>query len=116
MEQGSAGRGDMQLAARLRRLPEVEVLGLRVRAAIDPLSRLLGLAGLREELAGAGLLLPRCRSIHTLGMRFPIDVAFLGQDGCPVSVSRRVSPGRFVSDRRAVAVLEVPSRGTPNDR
>ena len=42
-------------------------------------SRLLGLALLRREHAGAGLLIPRCRSVHTFGMRFPIDVLFLDE-------------------------------------
>ena len=37
-------------------------------------ARLRGLRG-RDGLEGALLLRP-CRSVHTLGMRFPIDVAF----------------------------------------
>jgi uncharacterized membrane protein (UPF0127 family) len=39
--------------------------------------RLLGLAWLRGLPAGRALLLPSCRSIHTVAMRFPIDVAFV---------------------------------------
>ena len=37
--------------------------------------RLVGLA-FRREPPASGLLLPRTRSVHTFGMRFPIDVAF----------------------------------------
>jgi uncharacterized membrane protein (UPF0127 family) len=53
-------------------------------------------------------MIPRCRSVHTFGMRFPIDVFFL--DGDRVTLSRRsaVPPNRVVGDRRAAAVLEVP--------
>jgi len=36
-----------------------------------------GLAG-RDEVEGA-LLLQRTRWVHTIGVRFPIDVAFLGE-------------------------------------
>ena len=41
-------------------------------------ARMRGLLG-REEFAGALLLRP-ARSVHTLRMRFPIDVAFLDAD------------------------------------
>ena len=40
-------------------------------------ARLVGLAWLRHWPDSHALLLPRCRSIHTVGMRFPIDVAFV---------------------------------------
>ena len=54
-------------------------------------SRLLGLALLGRERAGPGLLIPRCRSVHTFGMRFPIDVAFCDHD---LRVRRVVTLGR----------------------
>jgi uncharacterized membrane protein (UPF0127 family) len=38
-----------------------------------------GLLG-RDHLEGA-LVLRKCRWIHTIGMRFPIDVAYLDDDG-----------------------------------
>ena len=41
------------------------------------LTRLIGLAGLRRLPSGTALLLPDCRCVHTFGMRFAIDVAFL---------------------------------------
>ncbi len=41
-----------------------------------------GLLG-RDGLEGAIVLRP-CRWVHTLGMRFPIDVAFLDADGVVV--------------------------------
>lgn len=41
--------------------------------------RRTGLLG-RDALDGA-LLIDRCRWVHTVGMRFPIDVAFLDADG-----------------------------------
>ena len=41
-----------------------------------------GLLG-RDHLEGALVLTP-CRWIHTIGMRFPVDVAFLDDDGTVV--------------------------------
>ncbi|TDT15599.1 hypothetical protein BDK89_1174 [Ilumatobacter fluminis] len=45
-------------------------------------ARRKGLLG-REHLDGAIVLTP-CRWIHTIGMQFPIDVAFLDDDGTVV--------------------------------
>jgi uncharacterized protein len=72
-------------------------------------SRLLGLALLDRRAAGAGLLIPACRSVHTLGMRFRLDLVFLGDDMLPVSMRRCVAPGRIAFARRARAVLELPA-------
>jgi uncharacterized protein len=51
-------------------------------------------------------LFPRCRSVHTFGMRFPIDVVFLDRWGWPVELRRAVKPQRIVSCRSAAAVIE----------
>ena len=84
-------------------------LGCTVPVARGPLARLLGLALLPVEQAGPGLLIPGCRSVHTFGMRFELDVHFLDAAGESTSVLRAVPPNRLVWDRRAVDVLEVPS-------
>lgn len=78
---------------------------------MDRRARLLGLAGLRCDQAGAGLLIPRCRSIHTFGMRFAIDVFFLDPAGGVVERRLRVPPGRLLRCRAAAAVLELAPRG-----
>ena len=81
----------------------------RVPVAVTLLSRLLGLALLRPERAGEGLLIPRCRSVHTFGMRFRLDLIFLDDAASPVSVRRQVPPRRVAVERRARAVLELPA-------
>ena len=62
--------------------------------------RLLGLALLPRPGPANALLIPRCRSIHTLGMRFSLDVAFLAWPPAPESevlvVRSGVRPGRIV--------------------
>lgn len=92
-------------------LPWTRAAGCRVRVADRPLARLLGLALLDRERAGPGLLIPRCRSVHTLGMRFALDIAFLDRDGAVVSRRSAVPPGRLLVERRAAAVLELPAAG-----
>jgi uncharacterized protein len=94
---------------RFRRCRAREVLGRRVPVARRPLPRLLGLALLRRARAGQGLLLPRCRSVHTFGMRFPLDLLFLDRAGVPVRIERRVGRRRLLRCPAAVAVLELPA-------
>jgi hypothetical protein len=75
----------------------------------DVRSRLLGLAFLDPPPQGIRLLIPRCRSVHTFGMRFALDVTFLGHDDQPLRVVRGVPPGRVLWCSQATAVLEQPS-------
>lgn len=97
------------LAPRLRVLPRRRVCGRLVPVAIDFRSRLLGLSGLERQEAGVGLLIPRCASVHTCGMRFALDLVFLDAAGRPLRVRRRLGPGRLVWQRGAAAVLEIPA-------
>ena len=73
---------------------------------------MLGLAWLDLRRAGPGLLLPDCRSVHTFGMRFDLDLVFLDIGGREIRRSRAVPPGRLRAERAAAAVLEVPARST----
>ena len=92
---------------RLRRLPERrDAGGPRVFVACSFRARLLGLALLKEMPADCALLLPGCSSIHTFGMRFPIDVIFLDRQGRVLRVDRCVGPGRVLLCRGAAEVLE----------
>lgn len=76
--------------------------------AVTARSRLLGLALLRRERAGEGLLIPRCRSVHTFGMRFALDLVFCDRALRPLAIRAAVPPNRFVGERRAACVLELP--------
>jgi len=96
-------------APRLSRLASKRVLGWKVPVAIGFRARLLGLAGLDRAEAGHGLLIPRCSSVHTFGMRFSLDLYFLDEAGEVVGVRRGVRPRRIANCRTASAVLEVPA-------
>ena len=72
-------------------------------------TRLRGLAWRDRADAGPGLLIPRCASVHTFGMRFALDVYFLDRAGRVIAVRRRVPPRRVLWQRGAAAILEIPS-------
>ena len=94
---------------RFRALERQRFLGFEVPIATTWLSRLLGLAVLSRERAPAGLLIPRCRSVHTFGMLFSLDLLFFDREGRVVELCRNVPAGRLVRRPAADAVLELPS-------
>jgi uncharacterized membrane protein (UPF0127 family) len=99
------------LPHRLRELPAREIGdGLVAIEARGFCARLLGLAFLRELPPGYALLIPRCSSVHTFGMRFPLDLVFIGQDGKVRRIDRAVRPRRVRSCRGAAAVIEVAAK------
>jgi uncharacterized membrane protein (UPF0127 family) len=77
---------------------------IRVARGVD---RLVGLIG--RGSAGDALLVPRCRSVHTFGMRFALDLVWLDAHGAVVRVDRGVRPFRVRSCRRSRSVLELRS-------
>jgi uncharacterized protein len=69
--------------------------------------RARGLLFRKALSSGQGLLLSPCNSIHTIGMRYAIDVVFLGQTNQVLKLARSVSPWRVSRQDNASAVLEL---------
>jgi len=66
---------------------------------------MLGLSDKAEQ--PQALLIAPCHHIHTFGMRFAIDVAYLAANGRVLRVSRGLVPGKLPRGcPSAVAVLE----------
>lgn len=93
---------------RLDPLPARELPGgLIVSVADGPLARLRGLARLDELPSNRGLLLTRTKSVHTVGMRFALDMVWLDRRGAVVRVDHDVTPRRHAACRTARSVVEV---------
>ncbi len=71
------------------------------------LERLRGLLGTGRD--APPVLLARCGSVHTFGMGYPIDLAFIGERGEVLRVRRSVGPGRLCSCAGAECVAERPA-------
>lgn len=85
------------------------VVADRVRIADGFWSRLVGLLGTASLDPGAGLLLNPSQGVHTLGMRYAIDVVFLSHDLKVVALRERLQPFRMTSLlARSACVLELP--------
>jgi uncharacterized membrane protein (UPF0127 family) len=80
---------------------------MEIVVARTPWARLRGLALRRRPPEGRALLIPRCRSVHTFGMRFALDLVWLDSRGRVLGVDERVPPGRLRWHRKAAAVVEV---------
>jgi hypothetical protein len=83
------------------------VVAGRVRRADGWLTRTLGFLP-RSSIAGdEGLWFARCRAVHTLGMRVPLDVVFLDRQGRVIRIEAAVGPGRWhIGEPRADTVAE----------
>lgn len=86
------------------------VLGERIDVAETTLSRIMGLLGKRGLDPGTGLLIFPSQAIHTVAMRFPIDVLFLDRKWRVVHLRREMVPFRVTGIYwKAKCVLELPS-------
>jgi len=79
----------------LVRVDDATEIVQELRVAHSWHQRFVGLLGQERLDKGAALWLRPCRSIHTLGMRFPIDVVFLDARLCVTAVHHHVRPGRL---------------------
>ena len=72
-------------------------------------ARLLGLRFIGRDRTPDGLYLPGTNRTHTYGMRFHVDLLFLGEDDKPLVAVRDVDPGHRVKVPAASSVIVLPS-------
>jgi uncharacterized protein len=70
-------------------------------------TRRKGLLGRDGLAAGEGLWIVPCESVHTFGMRFPIDLIYLDRDRKVKKVRSGVPPWRLSACLSAHSVLEL---------
>ena len=75
-------------------------------------SRFRGLmaTGASHFRSGQGLWIVPCHGVHTLAMRFPIDVVYLDRERIVIHVEQGLRPWRLAAIRLlAASVLELPA-------
>lgn len=65
-----------------------------VRMANTFMERLKGLLFEKELHEEQGLLINPCNQVHTIGMKFNIDVVFLAKSGEVIHIEREMTPGK----------------------
>lgn len=86
-------------------------LASELRVADTHGGRLRGLMGRSPESfpPGSGLWIIPCHGVHTMAMRFPIDVVYLDADQVVVGLEENVRPWRMTPMvMEAATVLELP--------
>jgi uncharacterized protein len=103
----AASSASAEACPRLDALPGRDLPGgLRLAEARTRPARMKGLAKLDSMPQRVALHIPRCRSVHTFTMRFPLDLIWLSKDGEPVRVDRAVAPRRLKFCFRGRSVVE----------
>ncbi len=81
----------------------------RVWKAVNAYERTRGLLGRPPLANGEGLLIDRCRMVHTMGMRYALDLIFLDADGHILKMVSNVPPLRLAGALSAQSTLELPA-------
>lgn len=83
--------------------------GIKVFVTETAHERMRGLLGRDHMPPDQALLLKRCRSIHTFGMGFAIDVLFLDRHARIAAIHHDVPKRRMLLNLRAIQTLEMSS-------
>ena len=85
---------------------------MRIKAATSFQSRLCGLLGTDPRQLGFDALhLIPCGDVHTFGMRYALDIAFLDHRNRVITICRGVRPNRLCfAPRGTASVLERPAQ------
>ncbi len=75
------------------------VLFSKCRVARSFMARFLGLMGRASLPKDEAIVFPKCNSIHTFFMRFPIDVVMVDANGKVVVVREALAPWRMTLPR-----------------
>jgi len=87
-------------------------LATRLRVARTHYQRLMGLMGTSPSTFqdGQGLWIVPCHGVHTLAMRFPIDVIYLDKENRVIRIADNVRPWRITPVMVDCAtVIELPA-------
>ncbi|HWT71942.1 MAG TPA: DUF192 domain-containing protein [Oxalicibacterium sp.] len=79
----------------------------RVWNAVSAWERTRGLLGRPRLQAGEGMMINECRLVHTLGMAYPLDLAFLDHAGRIRKLLCNVRPARLAGSLQAERTLEL---------
>ena len=88
------------------------VLASEVQLADTSWTRMKGLLGRTSDdfSAGKGLWIDPSQGVHTIGMKFPIDVVYLDSKHRVIHVSHSLAPFRIAALKfKARSVIELPA-------
>ena len=78
-----------------------------IEIAATRVDRRRGLLGRDALDLSTALILAPCAAVHTVFMRFPIDVVFVDRDGHVRTIVKNLQPWRIAASPRAYATVEM---------
>jgi len=84
-----------------------ELLIPKVWKTTGVLERMRGLIARKPLETGEGLLLSPCGAVHTFGMKYALDLAFIGKDGMVKKLAHSLPPYRLAHSVGAFMTLEL---------
>jgi hypothetical protein len=79
----------------------------KVWRAASSWEKMRGLLGRPRLAEGEGLLIDSCAMVHTFGMRYPLDLAFLDPRGRVCKLVTSLAPARCAGSLGAETTLEL---------
>lgn len=92
-----------------------EEIAVSAWLANRPWSRMVGLLGRAGLADGRAIILQPADSIHTMFMRFSLDVLFLDKERNVLKAVREMRPYRFARAKGAKEVIEMAAGCLPSD-
>ncbi len=97
------------MTVRALREPEGAVLIEHLHVCRTASERIRGLLGRNSVGPAEGMWFPRCRLIHTFGMKFPIDLVYLDEQLVVRKTVEGLRPARLSACLGAESVIELAS-------
>lgn len=85
------------------------IIANNVRIANNIVTRMVGLLRTKSMEIDDALVIKPCNNIHTIGMKFNIDVLFIDKHNRIVKIVRNLSPFNFTYSFKAKYCIELPT-------
>jgi uncharacterized protein len=92
-----------------------EVIARTVELARTRATRRRGLLGRTGLPPGSALAITLCKAVHTIGMKFTIDVVFVDSTGTVRTIVKALKPRRIAVSPMASVAIECESGALPLD-
>ncbi len=93
----------------IQNISQNNIIASEAKFATSFITRLKGLLGTKRLDKGKALVISPCSSIHTVGMKYAIDVVFLDTHDRIVKIINDMPAGKFSLCRDSSYVIELPA-------
>ena len=93
----------------IKNITKNTIIATEAKLADNFLARLKGLLGTELLEKGSALIITSCNGIHTVGMKYSIDIIFVDKNNKVIKIVTNMPSMKFTLCRRASYVIETSS-------